>query len=185
MFCVRAPPWVGKTKGPLVLHKSVCLGTCSFFFCLYRRRLCGRPSPSRPGLDRDAETLAPFLLISSLPPPSLVQDVFQDFLVFFSSHDPPPSKRRPVCRLQNKMVLTPEGARALWRRYCCSASPPSASDGSHYEAFGACFMSVGVGCPSSPLSSSFVWWFEGAGSTLGSLHAYMCMRVCVCTQMER
>lgn len=77
------------------------------------------------------------------------------------------------------MVLTTEGARALWRRYCCSASPPSASDGSHYEAFGACFMSVGVGCPSSPLSSSFVWWFEGAGGMLGSLHAYMCIRVCV------
>lgn len=93
--------------------------------------------------------------------------------LFFSSHNPPP-QRRPVRRLQNKMVLTAEGARALCRRCRCSASPPPPQ-------------MVLITRPLEPvlcqlvlaarLPPSFVWWFEGGG--LASLYAYLCIRVCV------
>lgn len=185
----------GRQKGPSSDTRVFVWRRVVFVFlfsCLYRRRLCGRSSSSCPELDRDAETLASFLFVSSLPPfvlPSAASHAgcVSGLAPLFSSHNPPPPpQRRPVRRLQNKMVLTAEGARALRRGCRCAASPPSASDGSHYEAFGACFMSVGVGCPSSPLPSSFVWWFEGVVRRVhASLHAYMCVRVCVCAQMER
>lgn len=92
-----------------------------------------------------SETQTPFFL------PSLMQDVFQ--ASFFSPIIPFGSvtflTQRPVRRLQNKMVFTGERV--------CSRLPRSAlcfsfaSDGSHYWAFKACFMSLAVAPP-------FVWW---------------------------
>lgn len=56
----------GRQKGPSFDTRVFVWGRV-FFFCLYRQRLCGLLSPSRPELDRDAETLAPFFFISSSP----------------------------------------------------------------------------------------------------------------------
>lgn len=107
-----------------------------------------------------SETQTPFFL------PSLMQDVFQ--ASFFSPIIPFGSvtflAQRPVRRLQNKMVFT--GERVCSQSALCFSF---ASDGSHYWAFKACFMSLGVGCP-PPLPL-----FGGRGRGLASLHACMCV----------
>ena len=58
---------------------------------------------------------------------------------------------RPVRRLQQKMVFTArERERESEIALCCTLLS-FASDGSHYWAFKACFMSVCVRCPFPPL----------------------------------
>lgn len=93
--------------------------------------------------------------------PSPVLDVSQ--ASFFSPIIPSGSlaflTQRPVLRLQRTMVW-------MRRRGCClrSLCAGAFSDGSHYWALRACFMSVGVGCPLPPPPL-----FEGGGGLWPSL----------------
>lgn len=150
-----------------------------YFFALYRRRLCGRPSPSRPERDRDAETLAPFLLIPPhrlcCCPPSFMQDVFQDLLVFF-----PPiilllsgalsaGYRTRCCSQRRELVLSAVTAAALLLPPLLRWFSLRGLWSLFYVSW--CWLPV---FPSPPPL------FGGLGGGLASLQIHMCICVCAC-----